>query len=477
MKYYGIKKKLQHESILYAYAKAITRIHSFLPGTYRNFWKRNYDDCFVSSYSFKDHDNSLPKGKSFYLDQVVTAELIHREDIRKVQAGIRHLLKERRTHRFFLQPIEGADEICSRLEAMDATLLSFYEEVKCGAFDFKGLPLEKTIDYYTLSVKNMNSSFLELEFVIHLTENKRNELGEIIKQNYRDRRGYITQTMTSKRNGGGSFKNYIVAHYNNCHLKADRIYEFISCIEWEFYEDLKSFFPFLLHHREIMPPRIEIYYTDVGLQETHRYFLDSVGLIDYQGQSIYERQTIYFDSMLSCRYERHPQENRLIYIVDSNNSTKEQLNTINSDVHILLSEYAKELFRFLFLKILSRETAKAVVSYKHRLDRIKLQKRHLQSLLKSKYTFSKDIDDFNRYIRDDDLTGNSEILNQLNGGYATPQDEDKIRFIPSLAFCSSASTGAKEVKKDIEILTTEFEDKKSILLNLSDYKNTIRSIA
>lgn len=55
----------------------------------------------------------------------------------------------------------------------------------------------------------------------------------------------------------------------------------------------------------------------------------------------------------------------------------------------------------MFLDMLSREAGKTLVEYKHKLDKIKLKRNNLESLLKLKYNFSMEIDDFNRYKRDD----------------------------------------------------------------------------
>ena len=215
------------------------------------------------------------------LRTIITADLVHREDIKELQNGIRHLLKTRRTNRFFNFHTDGLDEICNRLEKMDSTLLSWYEKVDCGIFEFKGHRLESTIDYFTVSICNIDSAYLALEFSLYLTDEKKNELDKLIKCNYHEDRGYATSTLTARKNRIGSFQNYSVIHYNDDALKADKIYEFISRIEWEFYEALSHYFPFALHKRGIMPPRIETYYTDIDYHEDCRAFWDSIGVAEY----------------------------------------------------------------------------------------------------------------------------------------------------------------------------------------------------
>lgn len=259
MKNYGLCRKCFHEDFLYRYAKTRAKILSILPGRNKKLWKRNYEDIFDNYYRIGDHDNSLPENHFMNLRTIITADLVHREDIKELQNGIRHLLKTRRTNRFFNFHTDGLDEICNRLEKMDSTLLSWYEKVDCGIFEFKGHRLESTIDYFTVSICNIDSAYLVLEFSLYLTDEKKNELDKLIKCNYHEDRGYATSTLTARKNRIGSFQNYSVIHYNDDALKADKIYEFISRIEWEFYEALSHYFPFALHKRGIMPPRIETY--------------------------------------------------------------------------------------------------------------------------------------------------------------------------------------------------------------------------
>mgnify|MGYP000900116467 FL=1 len=132
MKNYGLCRKCFHEDFLYRYAKTRAKILSILPGRNKKFWKRNYEDIFDNYYRIGDHDNSLPENHFMNLRTIITADLVHREDIKELQNGIRHLLKTRRTNRFFNFHTDGLDEICNRLEKMDSTLLSWYEKVDCG---------------------------------------------------------------------------------------------------------------------------------------------------------------------------------------------------------------------------------------------------------------------------------------------------------------------------------------------------------
>ena len=58
--------------------------------------------------------------------------------------------------------------------------------------------------------------------------------------------------------------------------------------------------------------------------------------------------------------------------------------------------------------------------YKHKLDKIKLKKNHLNALLKLKYKLSLEIDDYRRYKRDDIWEKAKDELSQIY------EDSDKV---------------------------------------------------
>lgn len=477
MKYYGIKDKIKKEELLYFYAKNRTKMMSLLPGKRNTFWKNNYQMIYKDEYYHRPDDNSIPENGTYQLYSFVVADLIRREDIGKLQKGIRYLLKKRRSNRFLAAPHEGLDEICKKIEQMDASLLSWYNTVDCGIFEFKNHPLEKSIDYFTVKISNVNSGYLSLIFNIYISEIKKEELSNLISSNYDGIKGYVYQTMTGRSDGTGAFKNYTVTHYNNNFLKADKIYEFLSYIEWDFFSELEKLFPFVLHKKAIMPPRIEIFSTSIDYHEDNRYFWDSVGVSDYQGQFIDERHKMFYENHMSGRYDDLRINNRIIYIFKDDNIEMGQLKSIKDEVYYHIKEYAIEYFKFLFLDILSRETGKILISYKHKLDQIKLKRNHLNALLKLKYKLSMEIDDYSRYKRDDIWSRAQKKLDEVyKYNDIIAEQASKSFFISHTYFCESTISESERMDKDIAIVVTEFEEKKDILQNLSDYKNTTRSI-
>lgn len=139
---------MNKEKVLYFYARNRAKILSLLPGKKKEFWKDNYKMIFEDEYHFRSDDNSIPENHSFTLYSIIVSDLIRREDIKQLQNGVRHLLMKRRSNRFIAVEIDGLDEICKKIDQMDSTLLSWYNTVNCGLFEFKNHPLEKSIDYF-----------------------------------------------------------------------------------------------------------------------------------------------------------------------------------------------------------------------------------------------------------------------------------------------------------------------------------------
>jgi hypothetical protein len=473
LRYYGIKNKIIKENILYTYAKGLSKIRSILPGKNRDYYRANYAFIYENKYLFDKFHNSIPKNHFLKLDCIVTSDLIYKEDIEKLQKGIRLLLQKYRAgHRFIGLPTSGLEEVCSNIEKMDSTLLRWRDRINCGVFDFQKEKLADIIDYFTLNIRNINSSYLSLEFQIFITEKKRKELDQFLAVDYHNARGYINKALASRKEGG-AHNVYAIAHYGDAALKSDKIYEWISCIEWEFYEKLKYYFPFILHRQDIMPPRIEIFYTDIDYYVDNSCFWSSVGIEAYNGQFIDERQKMFFETSLSGRYADDETSSRLVYIIKDDGIMAGHMKSVKDKVHYHIEDYARGYFRFLFLKILARTAGKEIVHYKKQLDKIKLKKNKLNTLLKLRYEFERKIDSYVRYTRDSAWTDSINILqHDIYGANDNLLKKSKRHYcITYKSFSSSAMAGTEKIDDAISVLRLDFSDKGKILQHLADYKN------
>lgn len=155
LRYYGLKHKEQIEKYTYFYAYSRAKLLSLLPGKKGKFQKQYFDYVFKNYHNLDKHDNSIPQNKMFNLYFVTISDLIRREDIHKLQSGVKYLLKNRTSNRFLTAP-NGLEELCKKIDQMDSTLLCWYETTDCGIFEFQNHPLEKSIDYFTLKICNIN---------------------------------------------------------------------------------------------------------------------------------------------------------------------------------------------------------------------------------------------------------------------------------------------------------------------------------
>lgn len=475
MKYYGAKAKCQKARRDYVFAKAYTKAKSILPGFHRDFYKRNYEMSFKEENPFSQRSpNSIPEGHFYHLDRFVTSDLIHRENIKNLQAGIRQLLREHRAgDRFLGQPIENLEEICEKIDQMDSTLLSWVDNYDCGVFDFRNEYLESDIDHFIVNIQNINASFLSMEFHVFLTEQKRAELDSIINLNYEDNQKYVRKTLVSRKHGG-ALDLYTRVYYSDEARKAKVIKEWINRIEWDFYDTLKRYFPFVLHNSGIMPPRIEAYLTGIDYREDCGAFWSSVGLSRWEGQFIDERQKMFFPEKRNFDKSDVDDANRLIYVIKDDGIPAGQMKSVKDEEYIHLRFFSKDYFIFMFLDILSRNVGKTIVRRKHKIDKIKLKKNQLKKVLKQRYLFERDIDTYMKYVRDDIWQHSIDRLEkEVYGGILELLRKTHAKpFTSYLGFCLGILSGREKIDESVDMMRREYDSKERILQHLSDYTNS-----
>lgn len=88
-----------------------------------------------------------------------------------------------------------------------------------------------------------------------------------------------------------------------------------------------------------------------------------------------------------------------------------------------------------------------------------------------------EIDDFNRYKRDDIWDKSKKKFDDVYAYSDTMADfVSKHFFISHKNFCDNAISESRKIDEDIGMVLVEFEEKKMILQNLADYKNTAYSL-
>lgn len=480
MKYYGIKRRERMEIFRYKYSKALAYL-KYVVFSNDDKEKELYEDLYINKLGFyKNSDNSLPVSNFYYLNSMSTCDLIRRDQINQLKKGLKYLLKNQRSKRYYNSFQEGITELNKRLENMDSSLSMWYNKINLGFFEVKGERIANLIDRYSIVVHNVNTAYIGIEFTVYLTEKANGELESIIQNDYKHECGYAVESCYGYKHKiiDKLFKSYNVIHYNDNHLKSDQIYEFISCIEWELYNSLNNIFPFVLHNKGIMPPRIELFYTDLDfLNDKAKNFFDSVGVNSFCIQYIDEKQAMFFNPQLSGRYSNCDVSNRLIYLVQDDGIKQGNLESVKDMVSIHMNDYALEYYRILFLDLLLIDAGKIVVNYKKLLDKIKLKRNSLNSLFKLKYKFSVEMDLYNRYVREDDHNTNLRDLKKIyDDSYESMYKDNAKRYKFYNNLFEGVFIANKKFQTDISVILKEFDEKETILQNLYNYKNTSRGM-
>jgi hypothetical protein len=473
MRYYGIRRKRNIEKTKYKFVKFKYFISQYttLNKTRREHRKFAYVRSFVEPHLFRDEDSTIPEGKYYLPVCVITSDLVLRENIPQLKSGLIRLLKKHYSHKF-LGGQRSIDEILKNIENMDDTLTSWYDWIDIGRFDFeKDRIIKQQISYFDVYIKNINSSYLSMEFHLYITDNYRKEQSRIIDNNYVNIEGYIMPGFTQNHRISGGKRTHGVGHYNNAHLKSDLIYENIAVLKWQFYNRIQKYFLTTLHQKAINPPSINIYKTNIHYTDKNtRDFWDSVGILSFQGQFIDESRKLFFKTNLSGRYE-HKLRTDLIYVV--NDMTMEKsLGYYSTDFQIVCEfkeNLSTSIFKFALLDALNEIAAKELITYKLKLNKIKLGKNRLNGLLRLRYFYEKDMDYYRRYVCDD-------IWERAQNNLSKTFDDKKLKRSFDYRVLSESPIMAKnKIIEQINVLSQEFNDKTSILQHLAAYKNENRS--
>lgn len=472
MRYYGIEKNLVKERLYYQTYKFQAYLLQYLslkPST-RKYHKDLYKTTFSSNPLFCPtiENISLPSEKYCTPFCIFSSDLILKEDILKLKAGLKSLVLSctSKKYRSMTPPIS---EIHSAIDNMDSTFSRYMESIRIPGltFDDKSGFLSY-IDVFNITVKDFNSSFFLVEFQLFLSESSQDIFNHIITANFTGYRGQVKDYFrgSGKRNGGQVAKS--ITFFTDTSLKSEQLYTLFCKTKWSFYEQIQKFFPTLLHQSSFMPPAIYIYKTNIDCSDnSYRKFWPSVGISEIYGQSIDEARRLFFEIDVPDRHIKAPY-NDLCYIINPDKINKEPyFFSIDSQVTYEFAEYLSDsLFSFLLLKAVTQSTEQSLVAYSRQLNRIKLNRNRLRSLLKLRYKFECSIDKYERLTSKPDIWNNSKnkISNVFHG-------KTKHYFLDYTNLIDSSLYEMQKTDRLISKLRNDFDTKTEILQHLADYKN------
>lgn len=473
MKNYGLNKKLLNEKVLYKLVEFKYFILQYISKSenMRDFYKHSYDSYFKSqdnkkSFRQKHENYAVPEGKHCIPVCVVTSDLILRENIDELKKGLVKLLKNNYSHKF-LGGFHSIDEILKRIENMDDTLTWWYTSIDVGRFDFESQEnLSSYINYFDLYIRPVNSSYLSIETYLYLNEDYLNTLQKTINDDIKTVKTNIMHGFHLNKKKSGGRSALCVGGYSEHTQKSDAIYESITSLKWAYYNELQKFIPTVVHRLKVAPPSILFYQTNIDYENKEALpFWASLGLLDYEGQFIDESQKLFFNISRSGRYEQHSCHDMGYVFHDTKLELIPIYRTLDFQViNTFCEEYAQHFFRFIHLEQLNQIFSRKLVDYKLKLNKIKLKKHQLYNILKLRHKFECDIDKYSRYISDNIWDDSEKHISELFGEQTCKKSLD-YRYL------TSNLKSTNKIQEQIDVLSSEFENKSSIIKHLAEYKN------
>lgn len=474
-KYYGIKKRIKRERLRFYYAKGITRLRSRIPSKYKAYWKRVADLFDGEMYSYHSC-NAIPDNRYCRPAYLITSDLVRIEDVELLKSGLKKMLLKHSADDRFISSVVEISDLLSNIDNMDSIQLKGFSWRKVGMFDFRGNNLSDKIDHYSLSIRSVNPSFLSIECIIYLNDKTVEDLEKLIVNDYNE--GVLhAKKYLARHKEGGIYSSYTVGQFDDSSIKANKINCFISCIQWEFNQAISRYLPLVLHKKGIIPPRIEVFYTDINVEDEQDRFWESVGCERINRYIINNSLKLYqSDDYLRNRgFEDNP---RLICVVTDDGIEEGRLESVKDEARLRIHDATGAFFHFMFLKILSTECGRIVAKYKKRLSAIGLKRNRLHGLLRLRYLFSKDINDFTILYENYDWERSFNEIEELysSDGSKNESSENEGIRIPYRDRYKSITAGAEYISNKIKDVENDIEQKRQILQNLSDYKNASRSL-
>jgi len=242
-------------------------------------------------------------------------------------------------------------------------------------------------------------------------------------------------------------------------------------LKWRFYCALQKFFPTVLHELNITPPGILFYQTNIDYSDSSaKYFWSSLGFPIWEGQFIDESMKLFFKTNLSGRYSKHTYSDMIFVYHDEKIALKGGFHDIAFQIiHVFYRNYSRYIFKFQFLDILNSHYSKALINYKHKLNKIKLKKSRIHNLLKLHYRFERDMDMYVRFSSDNIWKHAASNVAKLFDNKTIIQD------LKYTYFTNIPLESMKRIRNQQIILTKEFENKESVLQHLENYKHESRN--
>lgn len=473
MKNYGLNRMKHREQIVYNFVRAKYFVLKYATRSEKKkeFYDHLYTRHFKKQKTCFDHDYSIPYNKHCDPVCLLTSDLILRDDIPALKKGLVRLLRELTTHKY-ITINRSFDEIVKTIETMDDTLTWSSQSTRIGIFDFEPYKdLAAKISDFELTINQVNPSYLSIESRICFTPEYTAFLQNLINSDVKGPRTYIGHGFTKNKKRSGGKRSFTLCEYNTAMQKADLIHESITSLKWQFYNKLHDYIPVVLHSIHYAPPGIIFYQTNIDYwDESANHFWESLGFNITESHFVNDAEKLFYNMQLSGRYGRHAfSDAAYIY-----HEGKIELEAGIQNLYYQIVEnfswnFSNAFFKFRFLDMLNSIYARKLIDYKLKLNRIKLKKRCLHSLLKLRFAFEKDMDMYSRFLDEANFEQAEKEISELFS-------KKKQRLSWGHEYITKLHTSsAAVVQKRMEAIAKEFDGKSSVLQHLENYKHESRN--
>lgn len=427
----------------------------------------SYQYSFTEKYGI-EKSNQIPDGFFYEPGVIIATDLVAKENIVQVKKGLKRMILKYTTKKFF-GGFSDITRIKNYIDNLNENITDNESWIKLGRFDFSDFPaLDKNIAYFDIKLMNLSSSFIAIQFIIYMSDERKQELVKLINEDYKGNLKQVVSYYQRRKNKSGARKRYTVSTISKDYVKKMRISEFITEIKWILFNQISKDTPLLFHNLGVIPPSVNVFKTNITFDRNERLsFLYSVGYDSSVSLPISDDSTLIVDSTFGNLNDKDFLD--YMYIVNTELSEqKDYYADMDHQIAYELEELYSYLMKTHILKVMSNNFSSMTSSYRNKIKNIKIKKRSYKKLLMLRYAYEKDIDFFKRLFEEIDWEYEKEKLSSLPIKNKESLDGPQLHTYQLIT--ESPFFMKERIEKYQNYIRYELENKLTLTSHLKDYK-------
>lgn len=411
MKQTNFIKEIKKENLKYNAAKFISYLQMKLSfGGKRELMESKYS-LFNEDFDFDKHNNSLPESFYYKPTDIIIYDLIKKEDLPKVKAGLVRLIKKCLSHKF-LNGLRSEKDIDELVIQLDQTLNSGNSWYRTCLFDFAyDMELDPYIHHFDIRFHNFCSSYAAIEMQISLSESFIDEMSQFINKAYK-KPGMCIHRLWGRSNkkSGAKISFGVSSGVQSESAKSQIVYEQLHYVKSRFLKEICIYFPLMQYSSNNNIFGINVFETNI----TPSTKLDNsvyigLGLEEMSGFFFSLVERLYVSTLTTAFRDNGKSD--MIYVYNPERITNYLgfVTPHNLALEQLTLDYMQELYRAIILKYFGLKHQDVISSYRNKINQCKPSKRTHKKLLKMKYQLNRDFYDFRKI--DEELPVNESLKN------------------------------------------------------------------